>query len=148
MSFSSQAPTSRHASWTTFFQPIFSSMKTCLSVSLCDAVFNVTHQVVDRTWRQTLPMKSELFLFLGSVRAFLLQDRLWNGSLFWSLHIHAHIHQMISFGYNMSTCCAWGGEFSSVITRFTSIFPGCCDWQGNLDMSGFSSSFRVSVTWN
>lgn len=28
------------------------------------------------------------------------------------------------------------------------LLAGCCDWQGNLEMSGSSSSPRVSLTWN
>lgn len=142
--FSSQAPTSHHASWTTFFQRIFSSMKTCLSVSLRDRVLMSLIRLL--TWWETPAMNSELFLCLLSVRDFCYKiDLKW---LFWSLHSHTHIHRMTSFSYNTSKCCARGGEFTYVIIRFTSIFPGCCDWQGNLDMSGFSSSFRVSVTWN
>lgn len=31
---------------------------------------------------------------------------------------------------------------------FHVISVGCSDWQGNLKMSGFSSSLRVSVAWN
>lgn len=31
---------------------------------------------------------------------------------------------------------------------FVVIFVGWSDWQGNLEMSGFSSSLRVSVAWN
>lgn len=165
--FSSQARTSRHASWTTSSQPTFWSMKTCLSVSLKFECSYMSKQSADNYLLTLKRYKiSNCWHCSGNVvlpscrsnvhrQYFASRCPKERPSLTFTPYYKPLTLSSVTVVAPFFAALA-RVEFDSSWIHYVAFNPylcflllaGCCDWQGNLEMSGSSSSPRVSVTWN